>query len=54
MYLIETPIILSGQKYEAEIGSVLATSYQEGIKETLEWMREQNSRVSNEHIVTTR
>lgn len=54
MYLTETPVILSGQKYEAEIGPVPVTPYQEGIRATLKWMMEQDSRVSNEHIVTTR
>lgn len=51
MYLTESPVVLSGQKYEAEIGPVPATSYQEGIKVTLESMMEPNLRASNEHIV---
>jgi len=54
MYLTEMPVILSGQKYEAEIGPVPATSYQEGIKATLEWMLEQNLKASNEHAITNR
>lgn len=54
MYLTETPVILSGKKYEAKIGPVSATSYQEGIKATLEWMKEKDLKASNEHEVTTR
>ncbi|MEK5039761.1 SDR family NAD(P)-dependent oxidoreductase [Sporosarcina sp. FSL K6-3457] len=52
MYLTETPVILSGQKYEAEIGAVPATSYQEGIKATLGWMMGPDLKVSNEREVT--
>lgn len=35
MYLTETPVILSGKKYESEIGPVPKTPYREGIKETI-------------------
>ncbi|MBM7648865.1 nucleoside-diphosphate-sugar epimerase [Bacillus ectoiniformans] len=38
MYLTETPVILSGEKYEKEIGPLHQTSYQEGLRETLAWM----------------
>lgn len=40
MYLTEEPIILSGEKYAKEVGSIPSTSYQEGIRETLRWMHE--------------
>ncbi|RDW16089.1 short chain dehydrogenase [Oceanobacillus arenosus] len=39
MYLAEEPVILSGKKYEAKIGAVPRTPYNEGIENTLEWMR---------------
>ena len=38
MYLTEKPVILSGEKYEAEIGKIPGTSYRQGIKETLKWL----------------
>lgn len=47
MYLTETPVILSGKKYETEIGPVPTTPYQEGIKATLRWMMEIDSKVSS-------
>ncbi|WP_270994595.1 SDR family NAD(P)-dependent oxidoreductase [Listeria seeligeri] len=40
MYLTEDPVILSGEKYEEEIGTIPKTPYKEGIKETLNWMNE--------------
>ncbi|MGM8365181.1 SDR family NAD(P)-dependent oxidoreductase [Virgibacillus sp. W0181] len=40
MYLTEDPVILSGKKYEAKIGPVQQTPYKEGIKNTLNWMKE--------------
>lgn len=40
MYLTEDPVILSGKKYEAKIGSIPQTPYKEGIKKTLNWMNE--------------
>lgn len=42
MYLTEAPVILSGEKYEREIGPIPATSYREGIMKTLNWMKEQD------------
>lgn len=39
MYLTEDPIILSGEKYQEKIGQIPQTSYKEGIKKTLDWMR---------------
>lgn len=38
MYLTEEPVVLSGDKYEREIGSLPQTPYQEGIRETLHEM----------------
>ena len=38
MYLNEEPVILSGEKYEKEIGVLPRTSYKEGLQETLLWM----------------
>lgn len=42
MYLTEVPVILSGEKYEREIGPLPATSYREGIAKTLKWMKEKD------------
>ncbi len=46
MYLTEHPVILSGEKYRKEIGSIPKTSYQEGIIKTLEWMKSKNEKKS--------
>ena len=35
LYLTQTPVILSGAKYEREIGAVPATPYEQGITETV-------------------
>lgn len=40
MYLTEEPVILSGKKYEAKIGTIPKTTYKEGIRRTLQWMKE--------------
>lgn len=40
MYLMEEPVVLSGDKYKAQIGPLPATPYEEGIRRTLEWMKE--------------
>lgn len=40
MYLTEHPLILSGEKYEKEIGPLPRTPYREGIRETIAWMNE--------------
>ncbi|KRG16444.1 SDR family NAD(P)-dependent oxidoreductase [Lederbergia galactosidilytica] len=37
-YLNEDPVVLDGAKYEREIGPLPRTSYQVGIKQTLEYM----------------
>ncbi|WP_407272119.1 SDR family NAD(P)-dependent oxidoreductase [Radiobacillus sp. PE A8.2] len=37
-YLNEDPVVLSGEKYENEFGLVPATSYQEGLKQTIDYM----------------
>ncbi|GED14471.1 NADH-ubiquinone oxidoreductase [Aneurinibacillus migulanus] len=39
MYLMEEPVILSGKKYETQIGPLPRTPYEEGIRQTLEWMK---------------
>ncbi len=39
MYLNESPIILSGEKYEKEIGPIPRTPYQQGIQETISWIK---------------
>ncbi|WP_188389896.1 NAD(P)H-binding protein [Priestia taiwanensis] len=41
-YLTEEPVILSGEKYEREIGLFPCTSYQEGIRQTLESIQQQS------------
>jgi nucleoside-diphosphate-sugar epimerase len=38
MYLTESPVILSGEKYEKEIGQLPRTPYREGLQETIDWM----------------
>ncbi len=40
LYLQETPVILDDSKLMAKLGSVRKTSYDEGIRKTLEWMRQ--------------
>ncbi|MCJ7842530.1 SDR family NAD(P)-dependent oxidoreductase [Lederbergia sp. NSJ-179] len=37
-YLNEDPVVLDGTKYNREIGPLPRTSYQEGIKQTMEYM----------------
>jgi len=39
LYLEETPVILDDNKLLAKLGTVHKTSYDDGIKQTLEWMR---------------
>ncbi|KOS62005.1 SDR family NAD(P)-dependent oxidoreductase [Lysinibacillus agricola] len=38
LYLTEEPVILSGEKYEKEIGALPRTSYRVGLEETILWM----------------
>lgn len=40
MYLNETPVILDGKKYQTQVGEIPKTPYKDGIRETLNWMRE--------------
>ncbi|MEW9108215.1 MAG: SDR family NAD(P)-dependent oxidoreductase [Cytobacillus gottheilii] len=40
MYLTEKPVILNGEKYEAEVGPVPRTPYKDGLRKTLEWTKE--------------
>jgi len=39
LYLQETPVLLDDEKLRGKLGQVYKTSYDEGIKLTLEWMR---------------
>lgn len=39
MYLTESPVILSGEKYEKAIKSLPRTPYRQGIQETISWMK---------------
>lgn len=39
LYLEETPVILDDSKLQAKLGALPKTSYDEGIRKTLEWMR---------------
>lgn len=43
LYLEETPVILDDSKLLARLGSVHKTSYDEGIRQTIEWMRAQTA-----------
>ncbi len=38
-YLVETPLILDDSKLERHLGGLKKTSYEEGIRETVAWMR---------------
>lgn len=37
-YLNEEPVILSGEKYEQQIGQLPKTSYEDGLRQTIEYM----------------
>jgi nucleoside-diphosphate-sugar epimerase len=39
MYLQETPVILDDSKLASKLGGLKKTSYDEGIRQTIEWMR---------------
>ncbi len=39
LYLSETPVLLDDEKLRSKLGQVHKTSYDEGIKQTVEWMR---------------
>ena len=43
LYLQETPVLLDDEKLQGKLGQVHKTSYDEGIKLTVEWMRQQTS-----------
>ncbi|MCT8138332.1 SDR family NAD(P)-dependent oxidoreductase [Anaerobacillus sp. CMMVII] len=45
MYLTEEPVVLSGGKYEVEIGPLPQTPYEEGLKYTISWMEENAEKV---------
>jgi nucleoside-diphosphate-sugar epimerase len=40
LYLQETPVLLDDSKLAAKLGGLRKTSYEDGIRRTLEWMRE--------------
>lgn len=42
-YLNEDPVVLSGEKYEKEIGTIPKTSYREGIWRTIQFMKKEHS-----------
>ncbi|PEY34069.1 short chain dehydrogenase [Bacillus cereus] len=42
LYLTEEPVVLSGEKYESYIGEVPKTSYREGLKETILFLKGRN------------
>ena len=39
-YLQETPVILNDSKLASKLGELRKTSYDEGIRKTLDWMRQ--------------
>jgi nucleoside-diphosphate-sugar epimerase len=39
LYLQETPVLLDDSKLVQKLGAVHKTSYDDGIRETIEWMR---------------
>ena len=39
LYLTEKPVVLSGEKYEKCIGELPKTSYYDGLKETIMYMK---------------
>lgn len=40
-YLNEQPLILNGQKYQTQIGSIPQTDYEQGIKQTIAYMKQE-------------
>jgi len=38
-YLYEEPVVLNGEKFEKQFGKVPCTSYQEGLKQTIDYMK---------------
>jgi nucleoside-diphosphate-sugar epimerase len=40
-YLNEEPVVLNGAKYERKIGTIPRTSYKEGLRQTIEFMKEE-------------
>ena len=39
-YLNEDPVVLNGEKYEKLIGPIPRTSYEEGLKQTIDYMKQ--------------
>jgi hypothetical protein len=39
LYLAETPVLLDDNKLRGKFSSLRKTSYDDGIRQTLEWMR---------------
>ncbi|QOY35546.1 SDR family NAD(P)-dependent oxidoreductase [Anaerobacillus isosaccharinicus] len=44
MYLTKEPVVLSGKKYEASVGALSSTTYQEGLSNTLKWMEKESKK----------
>jgi nucleoside-diphosphate-sugar epimerase len=42
-YLFEEPVVLDGAKYEAKIGPLPRTSYKEGLRQTIDYMKQGNA-----------
>ncbi|WP_349408932.1 SDR family NAD(P)-dependent oxidoreductase [Pseudalkalibacillus sp. SCS-8] len=40
MYLNEVPVVLSGEKFESKVGPVPMTPYEEGLRQTIHFMKE--------------
>ncbi|MBD1842658.1 hypothetical protein H6F89_04380 [Cyanobacteria bacterium FACHB-63] len=41
IYQFEQPFIVDGSKYQSTFGTAVVTSYQEGIRQTIDWYRAQ-------------
>ncbi|MFA9556326.1 SDR family NAD(P)-dependent oxidoreductase [Evansella sp. AB-rgal1] len=52
-YLIENPVVLSGAKYEREIGELPKTPYEVGIRETIEFYTNKAKRESTKQLSST-
>ncbi|MCZ0702944.1 nucleoside-diphosphate-sugar epimerase [Natronobacillus azotifigens] len=46
MYLTEEPVILNGEKLQKQMGEIPFTSYRNGLIETIEWIKQEESVLS--------